>query len=132
VTGEHSPPEAAPTPGYRGRPLEVDEALLAEVRFGENGLVPVVVQDRASRIVLMVAYMDREALRRTIESGRSWFYSRSRKEYWQKGETSGNRQWVREIRLDCDRDAVLLLVDQEGIGACHNDTFSCFTAPLAG
>ena len=69
---------------------------------------------------------DAEALRRTLESGRSWFYSRSRQEYWQKGETSGDRQYVREVRMDCDGDALVVLVDQHGKGACHTGERSCF------
>ena len=75
--------------------------------FGKgDGLVPAIVQDATDGTVLTMAYMDAEALRRTLASGRSWFYSRSRREYWQKGETSGDRQYVREVRLDCDGDAL--------------------------
>ena len=76
-----------------------------EVSFGPDGLVPAIVQDAEDGTVLMLGYMDSEALRRTLSSGRSWFWSRSRKEYWCKGETSGNRQFVREVRYDCDGDA---------------------------
>ena len=79
--------------------------------------MPGIVQDAADGTVLTLAYMDAEALRRTLATGRSWFYSRSRKEYWQKGETSGDRQYVREVRLDCDGDALVVLVDQHGRGA---------------
>ena len=78
--------------------------------------MPAIVQDATDGTVLTVAYMDAEALRRTLESGRSWFYSRSRQEYWQKGETSGDRQYVREVRMDCDGDALVVLVDQHGQG----------------
>jgi len=102
----------------------------AEVRFGPDGLVPAVVQDAADGTVLMLGYMNSEALRRTLSSGRSWFWSRSRKEYWCKGETSGNRQFVREVRYDCDGDALLLVVDQEGSGACHTGERSCFFRSL--
>ena len=109
-----------------GVPLEVDEDLVAQVRFDAAGLVPAVVQDAARGEVLTVAYMDAEALRRTLSTGRTWFWSRSRKEYWQKGETSGDRQFVRELRLDCDGDAVVVLVDQHGRGACHTGEWSCF------
>jgi phosphoribosyl-AMP cyclohydrolase len=77
----------------------------------------------------MVAWMDDEALHRTLTSGRATYWSRSRKEYWVKGETSGHRQWVRDVRLDCDGDALLLLVDQEG-PACHTGERSCFHRPL--
>jgi phosphoribosyl-AMP cyclohydrolase len=109
----------------------VDPELLDSVAFDERGLVTVVVQDAAGGDVLMVAHMDREALERTIESGRSWFWSRSRGELWCKGETSGDRQHVREVRVDCDGDAVLLLVDQHGDGACHTKAWSCFHRLLA-
>ena len=77
------------------------------VRFGADGLVPAIVQDAADGTVLMIGYMDEMALRRTLSSGRSWFWSRSRQEYWCKGETSGDRQWVRGVRYDCDGDALL-------------------------
>jgi len=115
-----------------GVPLgELDDALLERVAFGPNGLVTAVVQDVQTGDVLMVAHMDREALRRTLASGRSWFFSRSRQELWCKGETSGDRQYVREVRVDCDGDAVLLVVDQHGDGACHTKERSCFFRVLA-
>ncbi len=115
-----------------GVPLvDLDAALLESVAFDSRGLVTAVVQDAASKDVLMVAHMDREALERTIASGRSWFFSRSRGEHWCKGETSGDRQFVREVRVDCDGDAVLLLVDQHGDGACHTKEWSCFYRALA-
>ena len=88
--------------------------------------MPAIVQDASDGTVLTMAYMDAEALRRTLATGRSWFYSRSRQEYWQKGETSGDRQYVREVRLDCDGDALVVLVDQHGRGACHTGEHSCF------
>ena len=111
-----------------GVALSFDEELVAAVDFGKDadGLVPAVVQDAADGTVLTVAYMDAEALRRTLASGRTWFYSRSRQEYWQKGETSGDRQYVREVRLDCDGDALVVLVDQHGRGACHTGARTCF------
>ncbi|MGH9065313.1 MAG: phosphoribosyl-AMP cyclohydrolase [Acidimicrobiales bacterium] len=112
-------------------PLVADEAVVSEVRFGADGLVPAVVQDRASGAVLMLAWMDEAALRRTLSTGRSWFWSRSRQELWCKGETSGDRQWLRQARLDCDGDAVLLVVDQEGRGACHTGDPTCFSRSLA-
>jgi phosphoribosyl-AMP cyclohydrolase len=96
------------------------------VRFGADGLVVTVVQEAGTGDVLMVGYMDAEALRRTVSSGRTWLWSRSRQEYWQKGETSGDRQYVREVRVDCDGDAVLVLVDQHGQGACHTGAWTCF------
>jgi phosphoribosyl-AMP cyclohydrolase len=74
----------------------------------------------------MLGYMNAEALRLTLRTGRSWFWSRSRQEYWCKGETSGDRQWVRSVRYDCDGDTILLVVDQDGAGACHTGERSCF------
>ena len=111
-----------------GVALTVDEDLLRLVDFAKDadGLVPAIVQDATDGTVLTVAYMDVEALRRTLTSGRSWFYSRSRQEYWQKGETSGDRQYVREVRVDCDGDALVVLVDQHGRGACHTGERTCF------
>jgi phosphoribosyl-AMP cyclohydrolase len=114
--------------GTAGVPLAVDGELVQLVDFSKNadGLVPAIVQDATDGTVLTLAYMDAEALRRTLESGRSWFYSRSRREYWQKGETSGDRQYVREVRMDCDGDALVVLVDQHGRGACHTGERTCF------
>jgi phosphoribosyl-AMP cyclohydrolase len=112
-------------------PVDFDEGALAGVAFNADGLVPAVVQDRATKDVLMVAWMDETALRRTLETGRSWFYSRSRREHWCKGDTSGNRQWVRQAYYDCDADVVLLVVDQEGAGACHTGEWSCFHRSFA-
>jgi phosphoribosyl-AMP cyclohydrolase len=110
-----------------GIALSVDDELVKELDFAKgDGLVPAIVQDATDGTVLTVAYMDAEALRRTLTSGRSWFYSRSRQEYWQKGETSGDRQYVREVRMDCDGDALVVLVDQHGKGACHTGERSCF------
>jgi phosphoribosyl-AMP cyclohydrolase len=110
-----------------GIPLTFDEELARFVDFDKDGgLVPAIVQDATDGTVLTVAYMDTEALRRTLETGRTWFYSRSRQEYWQKGETSGDRQYVREVRVDCDGDALVVLVDQHGRGACHTGERTCF------
>jgi phosphoribosyl-AMP cyclohydrolase len=110
-----------------GVPLQIDDELLTTVDFDKaGGLVPAIVQDARDGTVLTLAYMDAEALRRTLASGRTWFYSRSRQEYWQKGETSGDRQYVREVRLDCDGDALVVLVDQHGRGACHTGARTCF------
>ena len=92
-----------------------------------DGLVPAVVQQHDSGEVLMVGWMDDEALHRTLTSGRTTFWSRSRREYWVKGETSGHRQHVREVRLDCDGDTLLVKVDQEG-AACHTGDRTCFDA----
>ena len=93
------------------------------------GLVPAVVQQHDTGEVLMLGWMDDEALARTLSTGRATYWSRSRSEYWVKGETSGHRQWVREVRLDCDGDALLVQVDQEG-PACHTGTRTCFDADV--
>ena len=124
MSGPASQASAVP----EGVALSFDEELVAAVDFGKDadGLVPAVVQDAADGTVLTVAYMDAEALRRTLASGRTWFYSRSRQEYWQKGETSGDRQYVREVRIDCDGDALVVRVDQHGRGACHTGERTCF------
>lgn len=100
---------------------------LSGVRFNDQGLVPVVVQQWDTREVLMLAWADAEALRRTLTTGRAVYWSRSRQEYWRKGDTSGHIQSVRGARLDCDGDTVLLLVDQKG-PACHTGTRTCFDA----
>ena len=112
--------------GSRGTVVPVTEAELDLVEFGPAGLVPAIVQDAGDGTVLMLGWMDREALERTLSTGRSWFWSRSRQAYWCKGETSGDRQWVKEVRYDCDGDAVLVRVEQEGRGACHTGNRSCF------
>lgn len=98
---------------------------LAGVTWNEQGLVPVVVQQWDTREVLMMAWADDEALRRTLTTGRATYWSRSRGQYWRKGDTSGHVQHVRGARLDCDGDTVLLLVDQIGV-ACHTGTRTCF------
>lgn len=100
--------------------------ILHKLRFGSDGLLPAIVQDHASGEVLMLAWMDREALRRTLTSGRVTFWSRSRQEYWRKGDTSGHRQYVRSVAIDCDGDTVLVRVEQLG-AACHTGSRSCFT-----
>jgi phosphoribosyl-AMP cyclohydrolase / phosphoribosyl-ATP pyrophosphohydrolase len=102
-----------------------------QIDFDDRGLVPVVAQDAASGEVLMLAWADREALERTRDTGDAHYYSRSRQALWRKGETSGHVQRVRAIRADCDRDAVLYLVDQTG-PACHTGERSCFHHPLLG
>jgi phosphoribosyl-AMP cyclohydrolase len=107
-------------------PIGIDELDLGQVAFNADGLVPAIVQEQGTGKVLQLSWMDEEALRRTLSTGRSWFWSRSRQEYWCKGETSGDRQWVREAYYDCDGDAVLLVVEQEGRGACHTGERTCF------
>jgi phosphoribosyl-AMP cyclohydrolase len=107
-------------------PIAVAEDDLAQVRFNAEGLVPAIVQEQGTGAVLMLAWMNDESLRRTLTTGRTWFWSRSRQEYWCKGETSGDRQWVREAFYDCDGDTLLLVVEQEGHGACHTGARTCF------
>ena len=100
-----------------------------ELKFDEKGLIPAIVQDAETRRVLTLAYMNRESLKRTLECGQTVFWSRSRQEYWHKGETSGNYQHVVKIIADCDRDALTVLVRKDG-PACHMGTDSCFEYPL--
>lgn len=106
------------------------EAWLNKVNWSADGLVPAIAQDAKSGRVLMVAWMDREALKRTAESGEAVYWSRSRKKLWRKGEESGHVQKVKEIRLDCDNDVVLLRVEQLGGIACHTGRESCFYSKL--
>jgi len=109
----------------------VSDAL--DLRFDANGLIPAIVQDVTDGAVLMLAWMNREALQRTQASGQTWFWSRSRSRLWHKGEESGNTQEVVEIRYDCDGDALLLRVNQGGAGvACHTGQRSCFYRKLEG
>ena len=107
----------------------LDPALAARLHRTAEGLVPVVVQQHGSGEVLMLAWADDEALSRTIDTGRATYWSRSRREYWVKGDTSGHVQWVKEIRLDCDGDTLLFVVDQVG-AACHTGDHTCFDADL--
>lgn len=101
------------------------QALLEKVKFDDKGLIAAIVQDAQTNEVLMVAWMNREALELTLKEHRAWYYSRSRQKMWLKGESSGHIQKVHEVRLDCDGDAVVLRVDQIG-GACHTGFRSCF------
>ena len=111
-------------------PTSIDDAV-GGLKFDAAGLVPAVVQDDGDGAVLMVAWMDAEAVRRTLTTGRTWFWSRSRRQYWQKGETSGHVQHVRSVTADCDGDSLLVRVEQIG-PACHTGTRSCFSHPLGG
>lgn len=107
------------------------EAVLDRARFGADGLLPAIVQEESSKDVLMLGYMDREALRRTLTEGRVTFWSRSRSEYWRKGDTSGHAQYVRDAAFDCDADTLLVTVQQVG-AACHTGAHRCFDVdPLA-
>ncbi len=105
---------------------EIEESLGFAPQFGADGLVTAVVTDAKSGDVLMVAHMNAEAVAKTIASGEAWYYSRSRKKLWKKGETSGHVQRVIELRVDCDQDALWLKVEQTGEGACHTGRRSCF------
>jgi len=107
-------------------PIDASGADLASVTYNADGLVPAIVQEQGTGEVLMMAWMNEASLRKTLETGRTWFWSRSRQEYWCKGETSGDRQWVREARYDCDGDTLLFVVEQAGRGACHTGQRSCF------
>jgi len=107
---------------------DIDQ-VLDEVKFGEDGLVAAIAQQHDTGEVLMLAWMNREALRTTLAEGRVCYWSRSRRRLWRKGETSGQVQHLRELRLDCDGDAVLLLVEQHGV-ACHTGRRSCFFRAL--
>ena len=107
--------------------MSLDPAIAARLKRNADGLVCAVVQQRGTHEVLMVAWMDDEALHRTLTTRRGTYWSRSREEYWVKGDTSGHVQHVHEVRLDCDGDALLVVVDQEG-PACHTGTRTCFDA----
>lgn len=97
-----------------------------QIRYNEQGLVPAIVQDYLDGTVLMMAWMNQESLQKTLETGETWFWSRSRQEFWHKGATSGHLQYVKSIRYDCDSDAILVNVDQVGDIACHTGERSCF------
>jgi phosphoribosyl-AMP cyclohydrolase len=112
-----------------GMSAALDPAVAARLKRDDDGLVAAVVQQHGTGEVLMVGWMDDEALHRTLTSGRTTFWSRSRQEYWRKGDTSGHVQHVRQVRLDCDGDALLVVVDQVG-PACHTGTRSCFDADV--
>lgn len=101
-----------------------------DLKLSENGLIPAIIQDYLSGEVLMLAYMNEEAFNKTIETGKTWFYSRSRKNLWNKGATSGNYQDVKEMLIDCDRDTLLIKVMQTGV-ACHTGNRSCFYSKIS-
>jgi phosphoribosyl-AMP cyclohydrolase len=107
-------------------PLSATDEQLDLVKFTEDGLVAAIVQDVDTKAVLMMAWMNPETLRRSLDQGRTVFWSRSRKEVWRKGDTSGDRQFIREAYYDCDGDTLLFVVEQEGKGACHTGAYSCF------
>ena len=107
-------------------PIPFTAEELDAVSYDATGLVGAIVQEAGTGRVLMFAWMNREALERTLTTGRTWFWSRSRNEFWCKGESSGDRQYVREAYYDCDMDVLLFVVEQEGRGACHTGERSCF------
>ena len=100
--------------------------MLERIKFDQQGLVPAIIQDASNGTVLMLAYMNQESLTKTLETGTTWFYSRSRQELWNKGATSGHVQTVKELLYDCDGDTLLVKVEQTG-AACHEGTYSCFS-----
>jgi len=107
-------------------PHAVDDGWLDEIAWDERGLVPAIAQEAFTNRVLMVAWMNRDALRETVTTGQAVYWSRSRKRLWRKGEESGHQQRLRELRIDCDADVVLLKVDQVGGIACHTGRHNCF------
>lgn len=113
-------------------PVTHTEAEIAAVAWNADGLVPAVTQEIGTGRVLMLAWMNEDALRATLTEGRMVYWSRSRQELWRKGDTSGDRQWVRAAFYDCDVDALLFQVEQEGAGACHTGEPSCFFRSFGG
>ena len=107
-------------------PIDLLDKELARVTYNADGLVAAIVQDIATKEVLMMAWMNAETLRMSLEQGRTVFWSRSRQEIWRKGDTSGDRQFIRSASYDCDGDTLLFVVEQEGAGACHTGNYSCF------
>lgn len=108
-----------------------NENWTVSVKYDDKGLVPAIIQDASTKEVLTLAYMNETSLKKTVETGETWFYSRSRQELWHKGETSGNTQTVKNITWDCDKDAILVLVDKKG-PACHKGEESCFHEGVYG
>lgn len=108
-----------------------DQTSIPDLTFDDRGLIPAIVQDWQTGEVLMHAYMNQEAIRRTLDTGRTWFWSRSRQKLWNKGETSGHFQFVKSIRYDCDVDTLLVLAEQRG-SACHTGEHTCFYRSLDG
>lgn len=103
-----------------------DETKTLDLKFDDKGLIAAIAQDADTKEVLMLAWMNLEAFNKTLETGEAHYWSRSRQELWHKGATSGATQQVKEIRIDCDQDAILLLINQKGAGACHTGRKSCF------
>jgi phosphoribosyl-AMP cyclohydrolase/phosphoribosyl-ATP pyrophosphohydrolase/phosphoribosyl-AMP cyclohydrolase len=118
------------TPSIDTTPIAPTADQLAAVRYNEDGLVPAIVQDVGTGDVLMMAWMNAETLAMSLDQGRTVFWSRSRQEVWRKGDTSGDRQFIRSAAYDCDGDTLLFKVVQEGNGACHTGEYSCFYRPF--
>ena len=112
------------------KPIAPTADQLGAVTYNEDGLVPAIVQDLNTGDVLMMAWMNAETLAQSLDEGRTVFWSRSRQEVWRKGDTSGDRQWIRSAHYDCDGDTLLFKVEQEGAGACHTGEYSCFYRPF--
>ncbi len=121
-----NPASEPPPPVGVASPIEPTAEQLADVVYNDQGLVPAIVQDETSGEVLMMAWMSAESLALSLAEGRTVFWSRSRQELWRKGDTSGDRQWIRSAWYDCDGDVLLFRVHQEGRGACHTGARSCF------
>lgn len=113
-------------------PIAVRPEDLEQVRYNADGLVAAIVQDVDTKAVLMMAWMNAESLRMSLEQGRTVFWSRSRQELWRKGDTSGDRQFIRSATYDCDGDTLLFQVEQEGNGACHTGEYTCFFRSFGG
>ena len=126
-TPSSSSPSSPGAPAGPGTPSALDPEIAARLKRGADGLLPAIAQQYDTGEVLMLGWMDDEALHRTLTTGRCTYWSRSRREYWVKGDTSGHYQWVRSVALDCDADAVLVTVDQVG-AACHTGDRTCFAA----
>ena len=109
-----------------GVSIDVSADQISSLTYTIDGLIPAIAQDHETREILMMAWMNAESLRMTFDEGRMVYWSRSRQELWRKGDTSGDRQFVREAYFDCDADALLFVVEQEGAGACHTGERSCF------
>ena len=119
--------------------MSVDESIdlhdavpIDRIKYDDRGLVPAIIQDYLDGTVLMMAWMNSQSLQKTLDTGETWFWSRSRQEVWRKGDTSGDRQFVHQAFYDCDGDTLLFMVEQEGRGACHTGERSCFYRPFGG
>ncbi|MFW6134761.1 MAG: bifunctional phosphoribosyl-AMP cyclohydrolase/phosphoribosyl-ATP diphosphatase HisIE [Elusimicrobiota bacterium] len=111
--------------------MNVKKKLIEKLKYNQEGLIPAIIQDASNGQVLMLAYMNRESLKKTLQTGQTCFFSRSRKKLWVKGETSGNTQKVKQILIDCDNDTLLIQVEQKGV-ACHTGSHSCFYRDIEG